>query len=513
MEFHSILFNKIVDFQTQKALASESYAFFVDLNLKQIIDEVVSGKEQYDLMPFYYMPLYDEEEIIYRQEIMKDLENKTLFDYVRLFSQQMEIMRYRLPKEKSALYQYEKERFFLEAIEIYCGAISSFDRCLNLAQIKSEGFLSFRKFLSDYRQSSAFLSLEQETKNLLSDLSSITYSILIKDLRVQVFNYKNETDYSIAVEHTFERFKQEAVKDYRVKFQIEPEMNHVEAAILKGVAQLYPDIFEHLVVFSQRNNNYQNKTIIAFDQEIQFYISYLEYISKVKRRGLSFCYPGVSKKTKDIFNTDGFDLALAYKLAPGYTAIVPNDFYLRDKERVIIVSGPNQGGKSTFARTFGQLHYLAALGCAVPGKGSKLFLFDRLFTHFEKEENITNLRSKLEDDLFRIHEILLQATPGSIIIMNEILSSTTLQDAILLSKRIMEKLDRLDLICVWVTFIEELLEMSDKTVSMVSTVAEDNPALRTFKIERKKADGLAYALSIAEKYQLTYSSLSKRLKS
>ena len=136
-----------------------------------------------------------------------------------------------------------------------------------------------------------------------------------------------------------------------------------------------------------------------------------------------------------------------------------------------------------------------------------------MFTHFERPEKIETLQGKLHDDLTRIHDILAVATPQSVIILNEIFNSTSLKDAILLGKHVMQQIMRLDALGVCVTFMDELASLGAQTVSMVATVVPEDPSQRTFKIVRKPADGLAYAMSLAERYRLTYAWIKRRIAS
>jgi DNA mismatch repair protein MutS len=75
----------------------------------------------------------------------------------------------------------------------------------------------------------------------------------------------------------------------------------------------------------------------------------------------------------------------------------------------------------------------------------------------------------------------------------------------------MERLIALDLLCVFVTFVDEMASMGDTVVSMMSTVVPSDPAQRTYRVVRAPADGLAHALALAEKHGVTYQCIRERL--
>lgn len=505
----SILFSRVE--AAAEELNSDQSSCFHDLNLDQVVDRLTAGRKEYGLEPFFYTLLHEQEQILYRQEVFQDLEKDHLLAAVATFAAEMRAMRRHLSFAEKLDYRYEKKRWLLEGIDVYCRALSALAQELLDADIGSRGLAAIRDHVRYHVQSDSFRSLQAEAAELKQELSKIRYCLLIDGLTVKVRRYESEQDYTPEVEHTFAKFRHDAQQSYLVDIRSSANLNHVEAMALDCVARLFPEVFARIDEFCDDNREFADAAIVAFDREVQFYVSYVKLIASLRRAGLEHCYPSLAAAAESTYNSEGYDLALACKLVPEGGKVICNDFFLNREERLLVVTGPNQGGKTTFARTFGQLHYLAALGCPVPGSEARLLLADAVFTHFGRRENLAELRGKLEDDLVRIHDILSRSTERSVIIMNEIFTSTTLQDALFLSRSILEQVLEIGSLAVLVTFLDELAAGAH-TVSMVAAVDPRDPMVRTFKVLPGPADGLAYALSLAARHRLNYESIKERVR-
>lgn len=506
MRFTGILFDRPTDVGTPA-----EPTFFADLNLDQVFAALAAGREEYDLAPFFRVPFRDVAAVVYRHEVMRDLERAATGAAVTEFARRMRVVRGALAQAGKLRYRYQKETWFLDAARGYCTAVTALAGALRDASLASRGLTGFREYLSGYADSADFRRLEQEAEAAAAALDAVRYCVTLKGSRVTVTRYEGEADFSADVVATFAKFARGAVKDYRAQFRTWPDMNHIEEQIADRVARLFPDEFAGLDAFAAAHADFPDAAVTEFDRQVQFYLAYLDFTAPMKAAGLEFCYPDVTTGEKETDVAGAFDVALAAKLAPHYARIVANGFRLSGGERILVVTGPNHGGKTTFARTVGQLHYLASLGYPVPAKNARLFLPDRVYTHFEREEDLATLRGKLADELHRIRDVLEHATGDSLVVMNESFASTTLRDATFIGERILRQLTDRGLLGVYVTFVDELTTATGACVSMVGAVDPDNPAERTYRIDRRPADGLAYATAIARKHRLTYPQLAGRL--
>lgn len=488
---------------------------FRDLNIDKIMNRVVKEKPELQLEEFFYTPLPDPAVIAYRQEIMQELMDpgkrfaiESMVGQITFLRMFMDGLRAKLMTDGKLTGKYLDMGHLLENASLFSGVVTGLAQGLKQMTIQSRGLQNFKAYMEEYATSDSFRSMQEWASRLREGFDKLRYCLLIKDNLVRVMPYEGQENYADRIGELFARFRQDDALDYRRKLKEDPVSENLENKILEMLAHYHPAEFKDLTDFCTQYLHFDDDTLMRFAREVQFYFCWLDFLEPLRQAGLPFCYPRIHRELDDLKALDCFDLALALDKAD---KIVTNSFSLTAPEQVLIVTGPNQGGKTTFARSFGQIHFLSSLGVMVPGREADVFLCDQVLTHFEREEDLVNLSGKLQDDLVRLHSLLEAATPRSVVIVNEIFASTTLKDALQLGEHMLDALVKNGAPVMFVTFLEELADYGPQTVSMVTTVTDDEKHRRTFRIVRKAPDGQAYALQIAARHGLTYDQLVRRL--
>ena len=446
--------------ENAEAEMSDPPSYFADLSLDQIVASITADKTEYNLAPFFHQPLKSHDAIAYRQAVMLDLENDARYDAVARFAASMSSMRQRLGQAGKLHYKYQKEAWLLDAAELYSLSVERLLSDLRAAPPSSPGLARFFAFLAEYAGSPAFQGLLSEIATLKAELSSIRYTLLIGDGVVTVSDYHDEADYGAELQADFEKFKQGAAGDHIFKFRDFAAMNHIEAGVLDRVARLNPEILAKLDGFSARSGGFFDRTILRFDREVQFYAAYIAHMRRFAGAGLKFCYPRVSAESKDIRVRDGYDLALAK--TPSVTEAHPPRFACKDLYEVclaltagkrpvgndisadgkslILVTGANQGGKTTFLRSFGLAQLMSQSGMFAPAASLRLNVVGGVFTHFKREEDTTMRSGKFDEELSRMNDIVNAVRPRALLLFNESFAATNEREGSEIARQIVSAL-------------------------------------------------------------------------
>ena len=513
--FYSVLFPTEESYLLPRR--KEAPESFKDLNINKILKPVLQENPELELEEFFFTPLPDPAVIAYRQEVMKELMDpdkrfaiESMVGQITFLRMFMDGLRMKLTTDEKFTGKYLDMGHLLENASLFANVVAGLSASIGQMQLNSEGLQKFAVYMKEYSASQTFKDMQEWAAKLRAAFDKLRYCLYIKENLVRVMPYEGQENYADRVGELFARFRQGDVLDYRRKLKEQPVSELLENKILEMLAHYHPAEFKELTEFCQAYLHFDDDTMMRFAREIQFYFHWLDFLEPLKQAGLPFCFPVIHEKPDELKALDCFDLALAMDKPD---KIVPNSFTLTAPEQILIVSGPNQGGKTTFARSFGQIHFLSSLGLMVPGREADIFLCDQVLTHFEREEDLVNLSGKLQDDLVRLHAILEAATDKSVVIINEIFASTTLKDALQLGAHMLDALVEKGAPALVVTFLEELVDYGPQTVSMVTTVTNDERHRRTFRLVRKAPDGQAFAMQIAAEHGLTFEQLERRLKS
>ena len=155
--------------------------------------------------------------------------------------------------------------------------------------------------------------------------------------------------------------------------------------------------------------------------ELAFYVGCLNLHGLLTRKGepVSFPVPATSRERRCSFR-GLYDVGLALNLEG---RVVGNDANADDKD-LVMITGANQGGKSTFLRSVGVARLMMQCGMFVPAEFFTASVCDGLFTHYKREEDATMKSGKLDEELSRMSDLVEGIRPSSMVLFNESFAAT-----------------------------------------------------------------------------------------
>ncbi len=181
----------------------------------------------------------------------------------------------------------------------------------------------------------------------------------------------------------------------------------------------------------------------------------------------------------------------------------PNDAILNQNDKqILIITGPNMSGKSTYMRQIALIIIMAQIGCFVPAKTASLPITDRIFTRIGAGDDLTGGHSTFMIEMIETKQAITQATPNSLILLDEIGRGTSTYDGMALAQAIIQFIhDKVNAKTLFSTHYHELTileEMYPKIKNIhVSVMEKDNKVIFLHKIKAGKTDK-SYGIHVAE---------------
>jgi hypothetical protein len=228
---------------------------------------------------------------------------------------------------------------------------------------------------------------------------------------------------------------------------------------------------------------------------LYFYVFALHYMDKMNEFEIQVCFPEISPSIGKLFQVNNLiDLWLAFDLYscdvnPGRGFMTPNNVLLSPHNRLTVVTGSNNSGKTVYLRAIGIAQVFAQAGLPIPADYGKISPVDRIYTHFATGE--TGI-SRFEEEVAFVSNILDSYTDQSIVLLNETFQTTGVQEARMILENVLEALGIVGARTILVTHVSGLTasliknpEIGNICNALTMEVVDGKPTYRV--IDNKKS--------------------------
>jgi DNA mismatch repair ATPase MutS len=187
--------------------------------------------------------------------------------------------------------------------------------------------------------------------------------------------------------------------------------------------------------------------------ELAFYVSCLKLRERLAAKEEPTCLPVPEAPGTRTLSARGlYDACLTLRVDP---RVVDNDLNA-DNRRLVMITGANQGGKSTFLRSVGLAHLMMQCGMFVPAESFRASVAAGVFTHYKREEDPTMTSGKLDEELRRMSDIAGTIRPNCILLCNESFASTNEREGSEIARQIVRALTEAGVKVFYVTHLFDL---------------------------------------------------------
>ncbi len=253
------------------------------------------------------------------------------------------------------------------------------------------------------------------------------------------------------------------------------------------VADALAQSTEHMLAFFQ-----------ALRAELGFYVGCLNLHDRLTSEGHPTCFPILGGANLTLVCEGLYDPCLALTTAQ---RIVGNDIDARDV-RLIVITGANQGGKSTFLRSVGVTQAMVRAGMFAPALSLEINPATGIFTHFRREEDATMTSGKLDEEFVRMSAIVDHLTPGSLVLFNESFSATNEREGSHVSHEVIQALIESGVLVVFVTHLYNLahgLHAAAEPGTLFLRAPREDDGRRTFRLIEGEPLPTSYGADVYER--------------